>query len=225
MHGQANGPRLVGERARHRLANPPHGIRREARPPPRLEFPHGVQQTQVALLDEVEEREAAVQIAAGHAHDQAEVRLGQAALGGGLARLDTPGKLLLLVGREERDLGDVAEIEGEKLAAPGGGLGLFLVPGQLGRVPRQECLEGLARVVEVYEVGARGVTAWLIHCLCRPPRGPGPTRRAGRARRRAEARRAPGAARTAAGCRPGPRGEPRSADAARSRCRCVRRWR
>jgi len=184
VHGQANGPRLVGEGARHRLANPPHGIRREARPPPWLEFPHGVQEAQVAFLDEVEEGEAAVKIAPGHAHDQAQVRLGQPALGGSIACLDTPGKLLLLVGREERNLGDVTKVEGEKLAAPGGSLGLFLCPASSAGSRVRKRLEGLTRVVEVYEIGARSATAWLIHCLCRPPRAPGPIRRAGRARRR-----------------------------------------
>ncbi len=92
MDGDADGPRVVGDGARDGLANPPRGIRAELEAAAPVEFFDGTQEAQVAFLDEVDQRHAAVGVAAGDADHQPQVRLGQrgagrVAFGGGVLEL------------------------------------------------------------------------------------------------------------------------------------------
>ena len=81
VHRDANGARLVGDGPADGLANPPGGIGAELEALAIVELFHGAQQAQVAFLDQVQERHAAAHVALGHADHQAQVGLGQAALG------------------------------------------------------------------------------------------------------------------------------------------------
>ena len=82
---------MVRDGASDGLTDPPRRVRRELEPPPILEAVHGLHQADVALLDKVEQRQIAAEIALGHRHDEPEVGLHQLALGlpdGPVARLD-----------------------------------------------------------------------------------------------------------------------------------------
>src|SRR5205823_13849499 len=72
VDGEADGPRLIGESPRHRLPYPPDRVGGEACASAGLEFLHRLEESQVALLDEIEQGEAAIEITTGHAHDEAE---------------------------------------------------------------------------------------------------------------------------------------------------------
>jgi hypothetical protein len=74
VDGQADRAGLIGQRAGDEVANPPDGVRREAQAALGLELLHGPEQAQVAFLDEVGQRQAAMEIATGDLHDQAQVR-------------------------------------------------------------------------------------------------------------------------------------------------------
>jgi hypothetical protein len=60
MDGDADGARLVGDRARNRLPDPPGGIDRELVAAPVLEFIDRLHQSDIAFLDQVKELQAAV---------------------------------------------------------------------------------------------------------------------------------------------------------------------
>src|SRR5215831_15408387 len=63
VHREANGARLVGEGAGEGLADPPHRVGGEARAAPGLELLHRLEEAEVPLLDEVEQRETTIQVA------------------------------------------------------------------------------------------------------------------------------------------------------------------
>ena len=89
---------LLGDRAADRLADPDHRVGREAVAAAVVELLHRAQQPERALLDQVGEREAVVValVALGHVHDEPQVGLGQALLGGEVAALDAPRQPQLL---------------------------------------------------------------------------------------------------------------------------------
>src|SRR5262252_5124563 len=103
VHGDADGARLVGDRARDRLPDPPRGIGRELVAATILEFVDRLHQADVALLDQVEELQAAVGVFLGDGDDEAQVRLHHLLLG--LARL----ALALL--HHVHDLAELADLE------------------------------------------------------------------------------------------------------------------
>src|SRR5256886_17007584 len=82
VHGQPDRARLVGERARDGLADPPRRVGGKARAALGLELLHRAQEPEVALLDQIRQRQPAVQVAARDLDDEAQVRLDQALLGG-----------------------------------------------------------------------------------------------------------------------------------------------
>src|SRR5262245_10382693 len=96
MHRQPDRAALVGERARDRLADPPGGVGRELVAELPVELLHGADQAEVALLDEVQERDAGLRVVARDRHHQAQVRLDQPLLGELVARVLAPGELALL---------------------------------------------------------------------------------------------------------------------------------
>ncbi len=81
VHGDADRARLVGDGPADRLADPPGGIGAELEAQRGVELLHRPQQADVALLDQVQERHAAADVALGHADHQAQVGLRQALLG------------------------------------------------------------------------------------------------------------------------------------------------
>src|SRR3954471_19396303 len=72
VHGDADGPRLVGERASDRLADPPRRVRGELEALAVVELLRRAHEAQRPLLDEVEERQALVAVVLGDRDDEAE---------------------------------------------------------------------------------------------------------------------------------------------------------
>ena len=88
MDGHPDRARLVGERARDRLTDPPGRVRRELEAAPPVELLHGADQAERALLDEIEERQALVAVVLRDRDDEPEVRLDHLGLRRGVAALD-----------------------------------------------------------------------------------------------------------------------------------------
>ena len=84
VHRDADGARLVGNGAGDRLANPPDGVGRKLIAAAIFEFLDAFHQADVAFLDQVEERLAAVGVFLGDGNDQAQI--GFRHLGLGLVR-------------------------------------------------------------------------------------------------------------------------------------------
>ncbi len=131
--GEADQAGLLVEGPTDGLADPEGGVGGELEALAPVELVDGVLEAEVALLDEVEELHARGEgVAAGHAHDQAEVGPDEAVLGGvggpdGLADLsallagletlagldaglDDLGELALLLGGEQRHEADLVEV-------------------------------------------------------------------------------------------------------------------
>ena len=81
VHRDADGACLVRDRAGDRLADPPGGIGRELVAAAVFELVHRFHQTDVALLDQVQELQAAVGVLLGDRDDQAQVGLDHFFLG------------------------------------------------------------------------------------------------------------------------------------------------
>ncbi len=81
VHRDADGARLVGNRARDRLANPPRGVGRELVAAAVFELVHRLHQADVALLNQIEELQAAVGVLLGNRDHQAQVGLDHLFLG------------------------------------------------------------------------------------------------------------------------------------------------
>ena len=62
VHRDADGSRLIGDRARNRLPDPPGRVGGKLVAAPIFEFLHRLHQSHVAFLDQVEEREAAISV-------------------------------------------------------------------------------------------------------------------------------------------------------------------
>ena len=142
VHGDADGARLVGDGPADRLADPPRRVGAELVAQGRVELLHRAQQADVALLDQVEERHAAADVALRHADDQAQVGLGQPLfrvpaalppqqqlvagvrlevvrlerLGGLLAIRDRIGQGDLFLAREQRGAADLVQIHAHRIA-------------------------------------------------------------------------------------------------------------
>ena len=70
VYRQTHRTRLVHDAALDVLANPPGRIGRKTKTAFRIEFLHGVDQTEVAFLDQIEKRQATVDVAARNLDDQ-----------------------------------------------------------------------------------------------------------------------------------------------------------
>jgi hypothetical protein len=81
VHGDADRARLIRDGAGDRLPNPPGGVGGELVAAPVLELLDRLHQADVALLDEVEELQAAVGVLLGDRDHEAEVGLDQLGLG------------------------------------------------------------------------------------------------------------------------------------------------
>src|SRR2546422_6285757 len=84
------------------LFRSPRRIGRETGAALGVELVDGAQEPEVSLLDQVGKREAAVQVAAGDLHDQAQIRLDELRLPGPLARAGAPRGLPLPLARQGR---------------------------------------------------------------------------------------------------------------------------
>ena len=115
VHGDADRARLVGDRAGDRLADPPGGVRRELEALAVVELLDRADQPERPLLDQVEEREPAAEVALRDRDDEAQVRLDHLRLRGHVAALDPLGQVDLLVGGEERHPADLAQVEPQRV--------------------------------------------------------------------------------------------------------------
>src|SRR5205085_7335999 len=77
VQGNAHGTTLVRERGQNRLANPPHSVRDELHTLLRIELPRSRDQSNVAFLNQVRQRNAAVLILLGYADHETQVRTNQ----------------------------------------------------------------------------------------------------------------------------------------------------
>src|SRR5213080_5279900 len=88
VHRHPDRARLVGERPRDRLTDPPRRVRRELVALPPVELLGGADEADRPLLDQVEERQALVAIALRDRDDETEVRLDHLLLRAMVAALD-----------------------------------------------------------------------------------------------------------------------------------------
>ena len=123
MHRDADGAGLVGDGAGDGLANPPGGVGRELVAAAVLELVDGLHEADVALLNEVEELEAAVGVLFGDGDDEAQVGFDQLALGllGVHVALDHFALGALELGDGDAGVGfDFFEIDAGSFSAGGG---------------------------------------------------------------------------------------------------------
>ena len=117
VHRDADRARLVGDRARHRLADPPGRVGRELVAAPVVELLDGADQPERTLLDQVQERQAAAEVALGDRDDQPQVGLDHVLLGGHVAALDALGERRPPVGGEQVHAADRAQVEAQRVEA------------------------------------------------------------------------------------------------------------
>ena len=119
MHREADRAALVREGARHSLANPPGGVRRELEVAAPVELLDGTDQAENALLNQIQEAETLAAVVLGDRHDEAQVRLDHLLLGLHVALLDALGETNLVGLRQE---GIAANLVEEELQRIGGAL-------------------------------------------------------------------------------------------------------
>ena len=81
MDGDADGTRLIGDGAGDGLTDPPGGVGGELIALGVVELLHGLDQAQIALLDQIQKQHTAAHIALGDGHHQTQIGLGQLLLG------------------------------------------------------------------------------------------------------------------------------------------------
>ncbi len=92
---------LVDDGAGNGAANPPRGVRGEAKALAPVELLDGADQAQIAFLDQVGERNAAGVVLLGDGNDQPKVALDEDALGFHVAFLDASRQVHFLLGRQK----------------------------------------------------------------------------------------------------------------------------
>ena len=111
---------------------------------PVVELLDRADEAEVALLDQVEQRQPAAVVPLGDAHHEAQVGLDHGALGEHVARLDALGQGDLLRGRQERDTADLRKVGAHRVARVVGGARVEVGGGRHG-VDRVACRAGRAR--------------------------------------------------------------------------------
>jgi hypothetical protein len=120
VHRDTDGARLVGQSARDGLPDPPGGVRGEFEAAAVVELLDGAHETEVALLDEIEEGHPPAHVPPGDGDHEAQVGLGELALGVHVAALDALGQRHLFFGGEERHPAHLTEVHAHGIV--GGGL-------------------------------------------------------------------------------------------------------
>ena len=101
---------LVGYRPGDGLPDPPRRVGRELEALAVVELLDGPHEADVALLDQVEQGDAAAGVLFGDGDDEPQVRLGKVGLGPPVAALDAPGEVDLLGLGEEGGLADLVQV-------------------------------------------------------------------------------------------------------------------
>ena len=115
MHRDADGTRLIGDRAGNGLPDPPGCICREFVSLCIVELVDGADEAGIALLNKIQNVQAAAGIFLGDGYDQTQVSLRQTVFGGLIALGDALGQLDLLVGSQQLDLADLLEIHAHRI--------------------------------------------------------------------------------------------------------------
>jgi hypothetical protein len=160
VHRQANRPSGVGDAAGNGLADPPGGVGRELEALAPVELLHRVHQTEVALLDEVEQGQTGRLVLLGNGDHQSKVGLDKVALGG-VATVRGALQGQLLAGRNLDFLVGLGRVQlGLGLATFFDGLGQadFIVLGQKGILAN-------VREIEPYQVLIITINAIFSHGL------------------------------------------------------------
>src|SRR3954468_24813912 len=149
VHGDADRARLVGQGAGDRLADPPGRVGRELEALAVVELLRRADETEGALLDEVQERQALVAVVLRDGDDEPQVGLDHLLLRVEVASLDALGEIDLLLRREQTDLADVLQEQLKGIGrhvGPKVQLGLGLAPLALVRGPLDLLLDGRGRI-------------------------------------------------------------------------------
>ncbi len=123
VDGQADRAALVGERTGDCLANPPGRVGRKLEAKAVVELLDGADQAEVALLDQVEQRNAGIREVAGDRHDQPQVRLDQTSFGRLVAHVLAARELSLLAWSQQPAVADLADVQLQRI----GGLQALVV--------------------------------------------------------------------------------------------------
>ena len=111
MHRQADGFGLVGERALDGLLDPPRAVGGELAALFRVEPLDGLHQTDVALADQIQQRQADALVVARDFHDEAEVGLDHLLARLLVALFDFCGQFDFLLRREQFHQADFAQVK------------------------------------------------------------------------------------------------------------------
>src|SRR5437016_4309118 len=115
VHRDPDRPRLVRDRPGDGLADPPGRVGRELVALAVVELLDRPDQAERALLNQIEEAEAAAEIRLRDRDDEAKVRLDHLRLRRHVAALDPLRQIDLLVGGQQRHLPDLAQVEPERV--------------------------------------------------------------------------------------------------------------
>src|SRR5690606_23612092 len=103
-------PALVRQRRQNRLSDPPDGVRDELHPLLRIELPGGGDESDIPLLDQIGEADAAILILLRDRDDEAEVGANQLLDRGFIASLGTTTELDLFRGGQEPMGADLLQV-------------------------------------------------------------------------------------------------------------------
>src|SRR5918995_7235288 len=120
VHGHPYGAALVGHCTLHGLPDPPGGIRGESPAAVGIELLDGLHQADIALLDQVLERQSLAPVLLGYAHDEPQVLLYEPLAGTLVSGLGPLGEVYLLGVREQLALVDVSKVPGDEIRGLGG---------------------------------------------------------------------------------------------------------
>ena len=110
MFGQVNQAGLLTGGAADGLANPPGGVGAEVAATLPVELLGGAHQAEIAFLDEVDEGDTGVGVAARDGDDETEVGFDETLAGAPIAALGTLGEDDFFVMREEREATNIVEV-------------------------------------------------------------------------------------------------------------------
>ena len=113
VDGNTDGSGLIRNGAGDGLADPPGGVGGELVALGVVELVHGLHQTQVALLDQIQEEHTAAHVALGDGDNQTEVSFHQRLLGLDVALGHALGQLMLPIGGEQGHAADLLEVEAD----------------------------------------------------------------------------------------------------------------
>ena len=115
VDGQPDRSALLGERAGDRLANPPGCVRRKLEAELVVELLDRADQTQVAFLDQVQQRHTGLRVGARDRHHEPQVGFDQLALGLLVTGVLAARELALLRRGEQAAVTDLADVELERV--------------------------------------------------------------------------------------------------------------